>query len=170
MAAMRGLILPILAVLSGLAFVVLCCVWVRSESTADEVGWSRDMPAPGGYVQKKVAFGWESGQFDVWSRVTIFNTGAPRAVEGDWDFSHIASPASTRHLPRGFHYKFYPAPAEFSHLARGAFSIGCPVWALVLLSSLIPAGCVLGLLQKRRRDASGKTSAPGAVAAPPRTT
>ena len=164
------MILPILAVLSGLAFIVLCCVWLRSESTADEVGWSREMPAPGGYVQKKVAFGWESGQFDVWSRVTIFNTAGPRVIDGDWDFSHIASPASTRHLPRGFHYKFYPAPVELSHATRGAFSIGCPIWAVVLLSAMIPVGFVLGLWQRRRRQASAEISAPGAVAAPPRTT
>ena len=121
-------------------------------------------------MQKKVAFGWESGQFDVWSRVTIFNAAGPRVIEGDWDFSHIASPASTRHLPRGFHYKFYPAPAELSRASRGAFSIGCPIWALLLLSAMIPAGYVLGLWQKRKRDASGEVSPPGAVAAPPRPT
>ena len=167
MAAMRGLILSILAVLSGLAFIVLCCVWVRSESTADEVGWSREMPAPGGYVQKKVAFGWESGQFDVWSRVTIFNAAGPRVIEGEWDFSHIASPASTRHLPRGFHYKFYPAPAELSRATRGAFSVGCPIWALVLVSALIPVAYVLNTWQRRRSESSAQVPAPGAVAAPP---
>jgi len=167
MAAMRGLILPLLAVLSGLAFVLLCCVWVRSGNTADEMAWARDVAAPGGYIQKRVAFGWESGQFDVWSRLTIFSTAAPREIDGEWDFSHKASPASTRHLLRGFHYKYYPPPADLSRTTGGAFSIGCPIWALALLSALIPLG--YGLSLWRRRGSPTDASDPAPVWAPPAT-